>query len=150
MESFADWGLPGLFILSFLAATVVPIGSETVVSVMLVAGYSFWAVMIIGTFGNWLGGMLGYYLGWMGKWEWISKYLRIKRHKVESWQKHIERYGNLLALICWVPGVGDFIAIGLGLFKVRWQAVAVYMLVGKGLRFVVWGYLTLWALQKVQ
>ncbi len=150
MESLTELGLLGVFIMSFLAATVVPIGSETVVSAVLLAGFDFWMVIIIATLGNTLGGMSGYYLGYLGKWQWIEKYFKIKREKVERFQDRIYRHGSWLAMLCWTPGVGDFIAIGLGFFKANWKAVTVFMLLGKFLRFLIWAYLTVWVWQEVK
>ena len=150
MEDFAELGLLGVFVMSFLAATILPIGSETVVSAVLLSGVEFWSVIIVATIGNTLGGMTGYYLGYLGKWEWLEKYFKIKREKIDVFQQRIQKYGNWIALFCWAPAVGDFIAIGLGFFKANWKMVAVYMLLGKFLRFLVWSYLTVWVLQEVQ
>ena len=37
MESFVEWGYLGLFIASFLAATVIPLSSEIVLSILIVS-----------------------------------------------------------------------------------------------------------------
>lgn len=149
MESLTELGLLGVFIMSFLAATIVPIGSETVVSAVLLSGIDFWLVVTVATLGNTIGGMTGYYLGFLGKWEWLEKYFKIKREKVERFKERIQKHGSWLAMLCWVPGIGDFLTIALGLFKVNWRPVLVFMFVGKFLRFLVWGYLTVWVWQEV-
>ena len=60
MESFVELGLLGLFIASFLAATILPMNSEIVLSVLLVNDYSLSASLFVATLGNWLGGMTNY------------------------------------------------------------------------------------------
>lgn len=150
MEYLVDLGLLGLFILSFLAATVLPIGSETVLSGVLLTGeFNFFWVIAIASLGNWLGAMAGYYLGYIGKWEWLEKYFKIKQEKVIRFKDRVVKHGSLLALICWLPAIGDFIAIALGLFKVSWKQVAIYMFIGKAMRFLVWGYLTVWVWERI-
>ena len=81
MPGLTELGLLGLFIASFLAATVVPFSSEFVFSAMVFGGFNAWSCVIVATMGNWLGGMTCYYLGRLGKIEWIEKYFRIKREK---------------------------------------------------------------------
>ena len=47
MEYFLEWGYFGLFLSSFLAATVLPLSSELVLSVVLAKQYSLCAVSIL-------------------------------------------------------------------------------------------------------
>ena len=84
MTDLIGLGYLGLFIASFLAATVVPFSSEVVFSAMVFGGLDAWTCVLVATLGNWLGGMTCYYLGRLGKIEWIEKYLRIKKEKMEK------------------------------------------------------------------
>ena len=63
MEFLIAYGCIGVFIASFLAATVLPFSSEVVLTGVLLAGSSYWACMIAATLGNFLGGMSCYWLG---------------------------------------------------------------------------------------
>lgn len=138
MESFwIEWGYFGLFLASFLAATIIPFSSEALVAVMLAGPFSPTGILISATAGNFLGGMSGYGLGYLAKWTWIERYLRISQKKVEGWQTRIERYGSLLAFLCWLPGIGDLLAVALGVFRVSLPKVAIWMLVGKFLRYLL-------------
>ena len=61
--------------------------------------------------------------------------------KPETLQKQkakIDRYGVWLALICWVPVIGDVVAIALGFYRTRPFWTIVLLLVGKFGRFLVW------------
>jgi len=140
MTGFVELGYLGLFIAAFLAATVVPFSSEVVFSAMVYGGLNEWTCVFVATLGNWLGGMTCYYLGRLGKIEWIEKFLRIKREKIEKFMSYIHKYGDWFAFFSFLPGIGDIIAVAAGYFRCRWWIVAISMLIGKFLRYIVWMY----------
>lgn len=126
-----------LFLQSFLAATIVPFSSEVVLTGMILEDYNALYCLVFATMGNWLGGMSSYLLGYLGKIEWIEKYLRVKHEKLLLWEKKITKYGSYFAILCWLPFIGDVIAIALGSFKVKALPASIYMLIGKALRYIV-------------
>ena len=138
MLEFAEWGYAGLFIASFLAATVVPFSSEVVFSALVFGGLDPWTCVVVASLGNWLGGMSSYFLGRLGKMEWIEKYLRVKQEKIETYRERIQKYGDWFAFFSFLPGIGDIIAVASGFFRCRWWIVAISMLLGKFARYVVW------------
>jgi len=143
MESFAEWGYLGLFFASFLAATIIPfLSSEALLSLMIVNQYSLGTVLLVATIGNWLGGLSCYYIGWLGKWNLIEKHLKIKASTLERFKPKVDRWGAPLAFFCWIPVIGDPLAVGLGLFKTNPISVALWILIGKGIRYLVWAYIT--------
>ena len=141
MTDLIGLGYLGLFIASFLAATVVPFSSEVVFSAMVFGGLDAWKCVFVATLGNWLGGMTCYYMGRLGKIEWIEKYLRIKKEKMEKFMGKLHRYGDWFAFFSFLPGLGDVIAVASGYFRCRWWIVALSMLLGKFVRYIVWMYL---------
>ena len=146
MESFTELGLLGLFIASFLSATILPMNSEIVLSVLLINNYSLNTSLLVATFGNWLGGMTNYGLGFLGKWEFLDRYLGVKKEKIVKIKIKINRLGSFLAFFCWMPIIGDLFAIGLGFFKIPFLRVSIWMLVGKAVRYIVWAALTYWGI----
>ena len=143
MESFAEWGYLGLFFASFLAATIIPfLSSEALLSLMIVNQYNLGSVLLVATIGNWLGGLSCYYIGWLGKWDLIEKHLKIKVLTLERLKPKVDRWGAPLAFFCWIPVIGDPLAVGLGLFKTNPISVALWILIGKGIRYLVWAYIT--------
>ena len=82
-----------------LAATVVPFASETLLAGALLMGYSKWAVTLVATLGNTTGGMISYLLGWLCKWDWLEKYLRVKKEKLMKVHDRVARYGVWAALL---------------------------------------------------
>lgn len=139
-----ELGYWGLFLASFLAATVVPFSSEVILSGMLAAGYATIPSLILATLGNWLGGLTSFYLGFLGKEAWIEKYLRISKTKIERFKTFIAGKEAWIAFFCWLPLVGDVIAVALGLLHVSPLRVGIGMLIGKAVRYAVWAYFTLW------
>ena len=141
MEWLLNLGYLGLFIGSFLAATLIPFSSDVLLIGMLAAGGNVVCTVAVASLGNWAGGMFSYWIGYLGKWEWIEKWFKIKPETLEKQQAKIEKYGALLALFSWLPGIGDILAVGLGFYKVHVWKVALFMLIGKAARFVGWAVL---------
>lgn len=134
-----DWlelGYLGLFLASFLSATVVPFSSEAVLAAMIVGGANPWVAIAVATAGNWLGGLSSYGIGYLGKWEWMEKYLGIDKQKVEGWKPKIDRYGSFFAVLSFLPIIGDVISVALGYFRARFWLTAFWMLVGKFGRYL--------------
>ncbi len=146
MESFVELGLLGLFIASFLSATILPMNSEIVLTILLVNNYPLHTSLVIATLGNWLGGMTNYGLGYLGKLKLLERFLDVKRKKIEKIKIKIDRLGSFLAFFCWMPIIGDLFAVGLGFFKISFLRVGIWMLVGKAIRYIVWAALTYWGI----
>lgn len=144
MEWLLGWGYIGLFIGAFLAATLVPFSSDVLLIGILAAGGDPYISVILASVGNWLGGLTSYWVGWLGKWEWIEKWFRISRNKLEEQKGHVDKYGSLLALMTWLPIVGDLFAVALGFYRVDLKKSAVFMLIGKFGRFVCWALIYYW------
>ena len=114
MGSLVAWGYWGLFIGSFLASTIIPMSADLLLVGVLSLGGNTWICLIIATIGNWLGGLTSYWLGWLGRWDWLERWLKVKREQLERQKEKIDRYGVWLALFTWLPLVGDLFAIALG------------------------------------
>lgn len=130
-----DPALWGLFLNSFLAATILPIGSEPYLAGLIVAEYPPIQCLAFASIGNTLGGITSFYLGRLGKWEWIERYLKVKREKVEQYSNRVQLWGIWSALLTWLPFIGDPLAIALGFFRVRVIPTIVLMFIGKTLRY---------------
>lgn len=150
MIEWLDVGYLGLFLASFLAATIVPFSSEAILTAVLMAGFNpIWA-LITATLGNWLGGLTSYYIGYWGKYQWIEKYLRIPSEKSERFKIYVKGKEGWIAIFTWLPFVGDILAVALGLLKAPFLNVCIWMLIGKMARYAAWGYLTLRGMELIQ
>lgn len=144
MENLIEYGYLGLFLGAFLAATVLPFSSDILLVAMLAAGSDAVATIAIATAGNWLGGLTSYGVGYMGRMEWLERWFRIKHETVYRYKERVDKWGAWLALLTWVPFIGDVFAVVLGFFKARFWPSAWFMLVGKGLRFIAWAVIYYW------
>lgn len=138
MFGLENFGLWGLFLGSFLAATIFPFSSDALYLAILAATGNTVGCLVAGTLGNWLGSVFSYWIGWIGKWEWLEKWFKVKPETLEKQKAKIDRYGVWLALLCWVPIVGDIFAIALGFYKARPFWCIFLMLIGKFGRFLAW------------
>ena len=138
MFGLENLGLLGLFIGTFLAATILSFSSDALYLAILAATGDTTGCLAVGTLGNWLGSVLTYWIGWIGRWEWIEKWFKVKPETLQKQKRYIDKYGVWLALTCWIPVIGDVIAIALGFYKTRPFWTAVLLLVGKFARFLVW------------
>ncbi|MBI5626573.1 MAG: DedA family protein [Nitrosomonadales bacterium] len=120
----------GLLISSFLAATLLPGGSELVLTgVLELHPELFWTALLVGTLGNTLGGMVSFWMGWL--------------LPMTQQLKHVEKvrkFGAPALLLAWAPLIGDALCLAAGWLRLNpWQA-ALYMAIGKFARYWVIAY----------
>lgn len=141
MLGLEDLGLAGLFIGTFLAATIIPFSSDALYIAVLLATKDTAGCLAVGTLGNWLGGVTSYWLGRLAKWEWLEKHFKVKEETLLKQKAQIDKYGVWLALLSWVPGIGDVITIALGFYKTPAVWTHILLLAGKFGRFAVWTWM---------
>ena len=141
MEWLQGLGLLGLFLGTFMAATMVPFNSTVFYIGILLTGVNPWIVFLVGTLGNWSGGLTTYGVGRLGKWEWTERWFKVQQETLIARKAKIDRWGSLLALVTWLPFVGDVFAIALGFYRVPFWKCSLFMFLGRGLRFLLWTFL---------
>lgn len=145
MDWLIEWGYIGLFIGAVIGATIFPFSSEVVLLALLTQPETNPYIAIsCATIGNWIGGITSYYVGYLGRWDWMERYLGVKRKTLEAQRLKIRRWGAWLALMTWMPFVGDVFAVALGFYHVNFRRSVIFMLIGKGARFIVWTLLYYW------
>ena len=130
-------GYIGLFLGCFLAATIVPFSSDALFVASLGLGGNVVLTLFWATIGNWLGGLTSYWVGYIGKWEWIEKWFRVKQATLLKQKAKVTKYGSWLALLTWVPFIGDVFAVALGFYRVHFISSSIFMFIGKFLRFLI-------------
>jgi membrane protein YqaA with SNARE-associated domain len=143
MDIFINLGYFGLFLSSFLAATIVPLSSEVVLFALIGFKFNVYGCLVLASLGNWMGAMTNYALGYAGKWEWVEKYFKVKRQTIEKQQHRLEKFGPILAGLSWLPVVGELFPLSLGFFRVKPFWCAVFMLLGIVIRYLVIAYVSL-------
>lgn len=138
MFGLEEWGLLGLFLGNILAATVVPFSSDALYIAVLAAMKQPVACFIVATAGNWLGSVITYFMGRVGRWEWIEKWFKVKPETLARQKEKVDKFGVWLALIAWVPVIGDVFVIALGFYRTRIVPTLILLLIGKAARFIAW------------
>lgn len=126
-----------LFVSAFLSATILPLGSEGVLALLIYQGLPIWTCLLIATLGNSLGGLTNYMLGHIGNLQLLKKYFNLETTKIKAWKSYADQYGAYLAFFAWVPFIGDPILIALGFFRVNAWSVIILMTLGKFLRYAL-------------
>ncbi|MBI9086572.1 MAG: DedA family protein [Desulfobacterales bacterium] len=137
METLIQFGHPGLFIASFLAATILPMGSEVLLGLLLANGFDPLVTLAVATFGNVLGSVTNYGLGLWGSKFLVKKVLRMQEHEFARATDRLNRYGSVSLLFAWVPVIGDPLTVAAGVLRINFILFLVLVTVGKALRYGV-------------
>lgn len=137
VQILIDWGYPGLFVSALLAGSIVPFSSELVMVALVKVGLSPVMCVLAATLGNTVGGMTCYYMGRLGKTDWIEKYFKVKKEKIDKTQRFLQGKGALMAFFAFLPFVGEAIAIALGFMRSNVYLTTASMFVGKLVRYIV-------------
>jgi membrane protein YqaA with SNARE-associated domain len=118
-----------LFVSSFLAATLLPGGSELVLfGVLKTYPQQLWPALGVATLGNTLGGVSSYLIG------------RVipQRDNVQGLAR-VQRYGAPVLLLSWVPIIGDPLCVAAGWLRLNAWWSALFIAIGKFLRYAAIG-----------
>lgn len=137
-----QYGLSTVFVVSFISATLLPMGSEPVVfGLVQLNPDMFWPVVLVATAGNTLGGAVTWWMGY-GAHQVADKYGTSAHHvRALAW---LERLGPKACLLAWLPLVGDPLCAVAGWLKMPFWPCVAYMAVGKFLRYVTMTAGLLW------
>ena len=115
-----------LFASSFLAATLLPGGSEFVFAGILNAKpLLYWPALAVATVGNTLGGMSSYLIG------------RVIPQRAElKGLKWVQSYGSPVLLAAWVPILGDPLCVAAGWLRINPWLSTLFMTIGKFARYL--------------
>lgn len=139
----AVYGYAGLFLASFLASTVLPLGSEALLLLLINKGFDPISVVIVASVGNYCGACTTYYIGLVGRKDLIEKYLSISQQHLNNAEKWFKKYGVYSLLFTWMPLVGDAITAMGGIMKLDFKIFSIFVFLGKLLRYVVVAYVAL-------
>lgn len=124
--------LTALFASSFLAATLLPGGSEAVLFALLRQNpEQLWLLLAVATLGNTLGGLSSYLIGRL-----------IPQHKPLKGLAAVQRWGSPVLLLSWVPLVGDPLCVAAGWLRLNPLWSLLFIAVGKFARYWVIAVLT--------
>ena len=129
------FALSTVFIVSFISATLLPLGSEPVVfGLVKLNPHLFWPTIAVATVGNTLGGAVTWAMG-LASHKVVDRYRHSSHHlRALTW---LERLGPKACLLAWLPLVGDPLCAVAGWLKMPFWPCLAYMAVGKFARYLV-------------
>jgi len=143
-------GLPAIFLISLVSATLLPLGSEPAVfGFVKIAPHMFWPAVCVATVGNTLGGIISYGMG-LG----AEKTYEHWRHTHEGreiggrWHVQINqwvrRFGPPAMFFSWLPVVGDPLCAVAGWLRLPFWPSVGFMALGKFVRYAAMTAALLW------
>lgn len=122
-----DAGLTGVFLVSFLSATLLPGGSELALLALATQRPEQAAIAwLLATAGNTLGGMTTY-----GMARWLPPPRELKQLALAR------RWGAPVLLLAWAPIIGDALCAAAGWLRLPWLPSLLWMALGKGARYAL-------------
>jgi len=123
-----------LFVVSFLAATLLPLGSEALLLYDISQNYSLILLWSFATVGNTLGSMFNYWLGLKGE-VYLEKKGHLSTKKMDKSRVFFAKYGGWTLLLSWVPIIGDPLTFIAGVLRYNFKYFTFIVFVAKGLRY---------------
>jgi len=139
-----QYGLSTVFVVAFVSATLLPLGSEPVVFGLVQLNPSmFWPAVIVATLGNTLGGAVTWWMGYGVEraYERVTHDEKAAHPRALRW---LERFGAKACLLSWLPVVGDPLCAAAGWLRLPFWPCVGYMAIGKFGRYLTMTTALLW------
>ena len=131
-----------LFLISFLAATILPFSSElTLAGLISTSNYDNLLLLVSASFGNVLGSVFNWGLGFYARNLTIKKWFPFKETQIERSSKWFSKFGKWSLLFVWIPIIGDPLTFVAGLLRVRFFDFIILVAIGKVSRYLIIFYL---------
>ena len=136
-----------LFVISFLAATILPLSSEiTLIGLMAAQSYNNVILLFAASLGNILGSSFNWFLGiYFKKFE-SKKWFPFNQNQMKRSSKWFLKYGKWSLLFAWLPIVGDPLTFVAGVMRTRFLDFLILVAIGKVGRYLVVMAVTDWFL----
>ena len=132
-----------LFIISFLAATILPFSSElTLAGLIATSSYDNLLLLIVASLGNILGSVVNWILGFYSRNLSKKGWFPFKDQQIEKSTIWFNRFGKWSLLFAWVPIIGDPLTVAAGLLRVKFVEFLTFVAIGKiGRYFLIYYFL---------
>ena len=127
-----------LFVISFLAATILPLSSEiTLAGLMVAQSYNNFILLFVASLGNILGSSFNWFLGiYFQKFE-SKKWFPFNQNQMKRSSKWFLKYGKWSLLFAWLPVVGDPLTFVAGTMRIRFLYFLILVAIGKVARYII-------------
>jgi membrane protein YqaA with SNARE-associated domain len=124
-----------LFFVSFISATLLPMGSEAFLVFNIKENYNIYLLLLFATLGNTLGSLLNYFLGLKGE-EYLENKKYLDKKKIAKYRVFFDKYGAFSLLLSWVPIIGDPLTFIAGVLKYNLKFFILIVLFAKFIRYL--------------
>lgn len=136
-------GLSTVFVVAFVSATLLPMGSEPAVFGLIKLNPElFWPAILVATAGNTAGGAVSWLMGF-GAHKAVDKMRHGTPTELRA-LRWLERFGPKACLLSWLPVVGDPLCAVAGWLKFPFWPCVAYMALGKLARYITMTTALLW------
>ena len=126
-----------LLIISFLAATILPLSSELVLSTMLLTGsFDKYLLLVVASFGNIFGSSVNWYLGKKILIFKDKKWFPVNEKQIAKSEMYFKKYGIWSLLLAWVPIIGDPLTVIAGILRVNFFTFLLLVSISKISRYI--------------
>ena len=126
-----------LLVISFLAATILPLSSELVLTTMLLTDtFDKFLLLVVASFGNILGSSVNWYLGKKILIFKDKKWFPASETQIERSEIYFKKYGIWTLLLAWVPVIGDPLTIIAGVLNVKFYTFLTLVSISKISRYI--------------
>jgi len=133
-----DTPLAALFLISFLAATLLPLGSElAVVATAALGEYPLLTLLLVASIGNILGSVSNYWLGRLALRFQDRDWFPVSRAALDKAQGRFAHWGQGVILLSWMPIIGDPITVAAGVMRMNFWRFLILVSLAKSLRYGV-------------
>ena len=134
----------GLFLSSFLSATILPGQSEiALTSLIILNNHSLSFLVFIASLGNILGSLFNWFIGCKLERFKKKKWFPVTDLQLKKASNWYHKYGKWTLLLSWVPFVGDPITIVAGIFRVPVIHFILIVSFAKTMRYIFIAYIAL-------
>ncbi len=126
-----------LLIISFLAATILPLSSELVLSTMLLTdSFDKYLLLVVASFGNIFGSSVNWYLGKKILIFKDKKWFPVNEKQIAKSEMYFKKYGIWSLLLAWVPIIGDPLTVIAGILRVNFFTFLLLVSISKTSRYI--------------
>lgn len=129
-----------LFVVSFLAATLLPLGSEALYLYDISQHNTLFLLWSFATLGNTLGSVVNYWLGLKGE-AYLERNGHLSAKKMQKARAFFAKYGGWSLLLSWAPIVGDPLTFIAGVLRYNFKLFVLIVFIAKGSRYAVISFL---------
>ena len=134
----------GLFLVSFLAATILPAQSEIgLAGLILTDDHDFWVLILVASLGNTLGAVVNWLLGRGVERFSDRKWFPVSPKQLDRATGWYHRYGRWSLLLSWAPIIGDPLTLAAGVLKEPFWSFTLLVAIAKTTRYVAVALITL-------